>query len=118
MNVIDNKQYIEVCRVEDLYEGEGRTVKVLVRSAAVFNVGGKIYAIEGQCKHQKACLVRSGSVNGRTVKCKRHGWLYDIIDGKAVGREYGDLRTFKVLIKNGLIYLDREEILNGAQYNF
>jgi 3-phenylpropionate/trans-cinnamate dioxygenase ferredoxin subunit len=47
---------------------------------AVFNVGGKFYAIDDICTHDGGELA-SGTVDGGVIECPRHGARFDIKTG-------------------------------------
>jgi len=47
------------------------------------NVGGKIYATQDDCGHQRASLSR-GTLEGSVVTCALHGAKFDVTSGKNV----------------------------------
>ncbi|MFC1729424.1 Rieske (2Fe-2S) protein [candidate division KSB1 bacterium] len=115
MKFKDEDRLVRVCPVSDLKDGESRFVSVLSKSAAVFKVAGKVYAIEGRCKHKKTSLAHDGdAVRGNVARCRSHGWKYDIPTGKCLTNEYSDLCTYRVLIQKGTIFLDRQEIWDSG----
>ena len=48
------------------------------------NVGGKIYATQDDCGHQRASLSK-GTLEGSVVTCPLHGATFDVKTGKNVG---------------------------------
>lgn len=48
---------------------------------AVFNLGGKFYAIADTCSHEEAYL-SEGEITGTQVECPRHGARFDITTGR------------------------------------
>ncbi len=64
--------WIDVVRKDDLSNGEHVVVDVDDVAIAVFNVDGEFLAIEDVCTHDGAELA-SGSVEGDTIICPRHG---------------------------------------------
>ncbi|TWT99776.1 Assimilatory nitrite reductase [NAD(P)H] small subunit [Botrimarina colliarenosi] len=73
--------FITVCRVGEIAEGEGRTVTVGDRLVAVFLVKGAYQAIDDLCPHQGASL-GAGCVEDGEVFCPWHGWRFRLADGK------------------------------------
>src|SRR5438552_12981083 len=69
-----------VCRVADLVEGEGKTVKVGNRLIALFLVSGHYYAIDDVCPHMGASL-GGGYVDDGVVTCPWHAWRFRLADG-------------------------------------
>lgn len=91
----------------DLPDGAQQVVTVKGREIAVFNVGGKFYALLNRCPHEGASLAAGARVGllesdrpgdyrytqiGCFVKCPWHGWEYDI----ATGQSYCDPKDTKV----------------------
>lgn len=74
--------FVRVAGVGDIQKGEGRAFFVKDREVAVFNCGGKFYAIDNACKHQGGPL-GEGELDGCTVICPWHGWTYDVRTGQS-----------------------------------
>lgn len=51
------------------------------RVIALFNVDGKLYALDGVCPHQGGPLGQ-GALSGCTVTCPWHGWQFDVTSGQ------------------------------------
>ena len=75
--------YHPVPEAKDLAPGKGLTVAVGERRVAVFNLAGKLYAIDDTCPHVGAPL-GGGWVDGERVACPMHGWEFDIKTGKGL----------------------------------
>ena len=86
---------IKICKKSELKEGQGISKKILARRIALFMLNGKYYAIEGDCKHQKAPL-DSGKLDGTVVECSWHGWRYDIPSGECLTEKWAKLKTYPV----------------------
>jgi len=71
---------IKVATVADIADGAGKTVEAAGKQIALFNVGGKFYAIDNACKHRGGPL-GEGEVDGGMVTCPWHGWEYDVTTG-------------------------------------
>ena len=77
----DNR--VRVGRAGDVPAGEGRVVDVAGRTLAVFNVGGRYYAIDNVCPHRGGPL-GEGDVDGTAVACPWHAWRFDVTTGANV----------------------------------
>src|SRR5207249_9757668 len=73
-------EFETVCRVEDLVEGEGKTVRVGNKLIALFVEGGRYFAIDDVCPHMGASLSGGYVANG-TVTCPWHAWRFRLADG-------------------------------------
>ncbi len=47
---------------------------------ALFNVAGRLYALDGICPHQGGPLGQ-GQLDGAVVTCPWHGWQFDVRTG-------------------------------------
>ena len=69
-----------VCKMQDLKEGEGKTVVAGPKLVAVFLIDGKPCAIDDACPHMGASLA-GGFVEDGVVTCPWHGWRFRATDG-------------------------------------
>jgi nitrite reductase (NADH) small subunit len=72
--------FVKVAQRGDIPDGSGKTVELGDRKVALFNSGGKFYAIDNTCRHRGGPL-GEGDVYGTTVTCPWHGWEYDFTTG-------------------------------------
>jgi 3-phenylpropionate/trans-cinnamate dioxygenase ferredoxin subunit len=94
--------YIDICALADLPPGRSRAARAAGRDVALFNVAGTVHAIENSCPHQGAAL-SSGELCGRIVKCRAHGWRFDVTDGTLVVAPKLRVPVFKTRIADGRI---------------
>jgi len=73
-------EFHTVCKVEELPEGEGKTVCVGTKLVAVFRQGGQYFAIDDTCPHMGASL-SAGYVENGIVTCPWHAWRFRLNDG-------------------------------------
>jgi nitrite reductase (NADH) small subunit/3-phenylpropionate/trans-cinnamate dioxygenase ferredoxin subunit len=72
--------YQTVCKVEELTEGEGKTVQVGNKLIAVFQDKGQYFAIDDTCPHMGASL-SGGYIEQGIVTCPWHAWRFRLCDG-------------------------------------
>ncbi len=73
-------EFQTVCRVDELAEGEGKTVGVGDKLIAVFRQDGCYFAIDDTCPHMGASL-SGGCVENGVVTCPWHAWRFRLGDG-------------------------------------
>ena len=73
-------KFTTVARVGSIPEGQGETFTLDERTIAVFNDGGKYFAIDDLCPHMGASL-GAGEVQDGIVACPWHAWRFKICDG-------------------------------------
>jgi 3-phenylpropionate/trans-cinnamate dioxygenase ferredoxin subunit len=103
--------------VEDFPPGTQRRVEVGRRAIAIFNAGGRLYALRDVCPHQGGPL-SSGVVLGqvqarlpgeyeydaecRYVRCPWHGWEYSLDTGaSSYDPKHDRVRAYAVTVEHG-----------------
>src|SRR5487761_758824 len=71
---------VEVCRVEDLWDGEMASFRDEDIAILLVRLGGQIHAYDGRCPHQGAALVE-GELLGNVLTCHAHHWQFDAVTG-------------------------------------
>ena len=98
--------FVKVARRDEVKDGAGKTVEVAGRQIALFNIGGKFYAIDNACRHRKGPL-GEGEVYGTTVVCPWHGWEYDVTTGASLDDANVKVACFEVRVEGDDILLAR-----------
>jgi nitrite reductase/ring-hydroxylating ferredoxin subunit len=93
-------EFIKVAALAQLPPGACTTVTVGDTSVALFNVEGKVCAISDTCKHAGQSL-GSGDFHGKVVRCRAHGWKYDVTTGFANGIDGFGVATYPVQVVDG-----------------
>lgn len=89
--------------VEDLPVGRGATIELADGSElALYHTSEGFYAIENFCPHRAAPLA-DGNLEGSTVECKLHGWLFDVRSGACISHAGNDVERYEVRIEAGEI---------------
>ena len=81
-------EWISLCSLAELPPGQREVFGLDGRWIAVFNIGGKVYAIEDLCTHDGNVLAfdrddQPSTLLNYEIECPRHGGRFDVRDGKA-----------------------------------
>jgi nitrite reductase/ring-hydroxylating ferredoxin subunit len=71
---------VVVGKVQDVTPGQGKVVEAGDKTLAVFNVDGRLYAIDNTCPHRGGPL-GDGDLDGTLVTCPWHAWRWDVTTG-------------------------------------
>jgi toluene monooxygenase system ferredoxin subunit len=77
-------------------------------SILLVNIGDHIYAYANTCPHQKSRL-DEGDLLGKTLRCARHHWEFDVCTGRGINPESACLQVFSVSIESSDILLDLDD---------
>ena len=95
-----------VARVSDVAPGTGMAVEVDGREIALFNAGGRFYALDNTCPHQGGPLAE-GWIEGNTVTCPWHAWCFRMTDGSMTLGDYASVDVFAVQVEDGEVKVSR-----------
>jgi nitrite reductase (NADH) small subunit len=65
-------EYVKVAKASELEPNHGKLVEVQGKKIALFNVDGKLHAIDNTCTHRGGPL-SEGELEGDEVTCPWHG---------------------------------------------
>jgi 3-phenylpropionate/trans-cinnamate dioxygenase ferredoxin subunit len=99
---------IQVGTVDELAPGQRKLAFVDGRSIVLFNIAGKIQAIDNSCPHHGASLA-SGQLEGCVLQCPAHGLRFDLHTGCTPGAGGLSLTTFPVRAVDGKLVVSLEE---------
>jgi 3-phenylpropionate/trans-cinnamate dioxygenase ferredoxin component len=91
---------IVVGAAECLAEGERKLVFAGAHSVVVFNIAGRIHAIENSCPHNGASLA-NGRLEGNMLTCPAHGLRFDLSTGCTPGAGQLCLNVLPVRMEEG-----------------
>ena len=97
-----------VTALEKVPPGAGGEFVVADRIVALFNVEGKIQALDGICPHQGGPLGK-GKLTGCIVTCPWHGWQFDVSTGQHQTSKSLQHPKFGTKIENQQIFVDLPE---------
>jgi 3-phenylpropionate/trans-cinnamate dioxygenase ferredoxin component len=92
-----------VAPVASIVPGDYAQTEIDGTLVAVFNVDGKLYAIDDICTHDGGELA-GGAVEGDVVICPRHGARFCLRTGAALTPPaYEPVRTYETRINDGIV---------------
>lgn len=74
-------KFIPIGKTAEIADQSAKCVEVEGRKIAVFNLGGKFYAIDDDCPHEQGPL-SDGNIEGEEVECPWHGSRFNVKTGK------------------------------------
>jgi nitrite reductase (NADH) small subunit len=99
----DRKNWIEICRLEDIPLRGSRVVRTGRGCIALFRTATEeVFALDDKCPHKNGPLSQ-GLVHGRSVTCPLHNWVISLETGKALGADQGQVRKIPIKVDNGTI---------------
>lgn len=102
---VDQTSEVEVCPVDELWEGELVEVQLPCgRSAIVVNVEGCIYAYDNACPHA-ASRLSDGDFEGNVITCGSHMWEFSATTGEGINPSGSQLVSLAVTTRDDVIYV-------------
>lgn len=101
-------EFYPVCKFSEIGFGEAKHAVVNGHSIAIFNVRGKLYAIENLCPHMAAPL-DDGVLEGNKVTCRLHFWQIDVTTGESLDPPGHCVNTYPVKVERGVVKVGYEE---------
>lgn len=99
--------FVTVASAEEIPPGDAKLVRLGRREIALFNVGGRYYAIDNVCHHRGAPLV-DGDLEGTVVSCPWHGWRFDVTTGRNLFNPDTGVACFPVRVEGGEVQIGVE----------
>ena len=100
------QRWVEVAALRDLPPGEKLGCKVGTKEVALFNVEGRVFAVEDYCPHFGAALSEVGHVKGCEVVCVLHGARFDLESGKVLADPAErDIASYETRVEGGRIFV-------------
>src|SRR5205807_9585922 len=96
----------KVANVGDVPSGAGKVVQAGNTALALFNIGGKFYAVDNRCTHVGGPLGQ-GKVEGNVVTCPWHGSRFDVTTGQVVAPPARrPVAAFPATVVNGEVFVE------------
>ena len=108
-------EYVPLAKTADFKDTNKIRVTHGKKEIMIARIGGEYYAISNTCPHMGGSLVQ-GKLDGYNIVCPVHGSVFDVRDGKVVGK--GKLFLMQVKVGDVAAYpvkADGEDILVGVE---
>lgn len=96
--------FIKVAKTSEVPLGKIKKVAINGKEIALYNLNGKFYATTNICPHQGGPL-DEGEMDGDTVICPWHGWMFNVTDGATVMNPRLKIQTYPVQVQGDDILL-------------
>lgn len=99
---------VYVCRVDEVVPGELRGFRVAHATwpVMVTTFDGAYIAFPGVCPHDDVSLVDYGVREGDVVRCRVHGYRFDLQTGACEHAPGLHLRRYRVTLEGDRVYVD------------
>lgn len=98
--------WVDISSKDDVPEDDVVGIDINVKSIALYQVDGEIYATDNICTHGNARLC-DGFLEGYEIECPLHQGKFDIRNGKALCAPLADdVRIYPVKIENGRVFVE------------
>lgn len=89
--------WTDLCKKNDLVDGEGRFVDLGEHQLAVFLKDGAIYAFQDHCPHAGASLA-GGMIEDGCITCPWHYWSFRLDDGQMPAGGRARIRIYQTRV--------------------
>lgn len=99
---------VRVCRLADVADGalHGFDVAGVTWPVMIATVDDQLVAFPGVCPHDDVSLVDYGVVEDGHVRCRVHGYRFDVRDGRCEHAPQLHLRRYKITIADDELWVD------------
>ena len=102
-------EFLTVARAADLPPGERMVARIGREFVAVFNVGGRFYAVEDRCSHEDVPL-SDGVLHGDTIECIQHGAIFDLATGKELAPPaVSPVQVYETRVEDGALQIRKRK---------
>lgn len=99
---------VRVADVGEIPEDTGKLVEVGGLEIALFKACGKVCATTNVCPHQGGPL-SEGVIDGTTVVCPWHAWVFDVVTGKSPVNPAMSIATYPVEVVGQDVFVEVKE---------
>jgi nitrite reductase (NADH) small subunit len=105
IETITMTNWMPIANLEEIPRLGARQIKTDILDIALFRTGDdQVFAIQDHCPHRGGPLSQ-GIVHGASVTCPLHNWKIDLSSGEVLGPDQGCVKTYRVKVEEGTIYL-------------
>ena len=103
-----------VCRVDEVIEGEGKTIVLGDKLIALLRFQGEFFAIDDVCPHMGASL-SGGYLEEGIVTCPWHAWRFRLSDGAWADNPRLKIPCFKVRVEGDEVQVEVPDPAEGKK---
>lgn len=99
---------VRVCRLDEVADGamHGFVVDGVTWPVMIAKVDDELFAFPGVCPHDDVSLVDYGVVEDHHMRCRVHGYRFDLRDGTCEHAPFLHLRRYKITIVGDELWVD------------
>jgi len=97
--------FVKVASVNDLQDGQVKTVSANGKDLALSRVEGKFYAVDNTCPHRQGPL-GDGELDGKNIMCPLHAKTFDVSTGSGVSDPALKVACFKTKVEGEDVLVD------------
>ncbi len=106
---------VRVASLAEVASGASKVVYVRGEQVALFNLGGRVYAVSNRCPHANGPLA-DGAVDGTTVTCPWHESRFDLETGAVCGGPSPKpVATYDVQVRDNEVFVSPTPDLVGTE---
>ncbi len=94
--------FLVAAKTSEIDGGESKIIIMNGKEIALFNLGGKFFAIDNACRHQGGPL-GEGMLDGAIITCPWHHWKYNVMTGINPTNPQIKVQTYEVKVEDGQI---------------
>tara|TARA_B100000497_G_scaffold123088_1_gene155181 strand:+ start:1799 stop:2152 length:354 start_codon:yes stop_codon:yes gene_type:complete len=107
---------IEIIRVDQLEDRQPAHALVENTDLVIIKYDNQISVLYGRCVHRGA-LMSDGKVSGENIVCGVHNWDYRLDSGVSEYDNKEKLHKFNHLVEDGVVFVDRAEVIAFEEIN-
>jgi nitrite reductase/ring-hydroxylating ferredoxin subunit len=110
-------ELVQLCRLADVPDGEGRTFDLDGTAYAVFNLEGEFFVLQDQCTHGPGSL-GEGIVEDGEVECDFHNGRFKIATGEPTAPPcVAPVAMWEVTLRDGAVWIDpKAALVSGIDF--
>jgi nitrite reductase/ring-hydroxylating ferredoxin subunit len=98
-------RFVKAAELSEVPPGTGKlVVGPFDKPIALFNVDGRVFAINHVCPHRGGPLAE-GRLTGTVVSCPWHGWTFDVTTGQPDHPGGHAVATYEVRVEGATIHV-------------
>jgi chlorite dismutase len=97
--------WVPAAKLAEVPEGAARVVYIGGEQVALFNIGGRLYAVGNRCSHANGPLAE-GRIDGTAVTCPWHDSQFDLATGEPLRTPaQRPVASYDVKVEDGTVFL-------------